>query len=125
MDKDLCAFTPMYRSNNRQVLRNKDFKRTLMNARLTEKIADYQRKVKESRMQAMQSRRMEGNALQYMIAPFMYLRMPLHRGGGSHCAAEEAAHHAIGLIPGSAQRDARHCGTASRKGISARQVTGT
>ena len=75
-------------------------------------------------MQAMHCRRMEGDALQYVIVPFMYLRMPLHRGG-SHCAAEEAAHHAIGPIPGSAQRDAGHGGTASRKGISARQVTGT
>ena len=45
---------------------------------IDEKIADYHRKVKESRMQAMHRRRMEGNALQYMIAPFMYLRMPLH-----------------------------------------------
>ena len=75
-------------------------------------------------MQAMHRRRMEGNALQYMIAPFMHLRMPLHRGG-SHCASEEAAHHAIGPITGPAQRDAGHGGTASRKGISARQVTGT
>ena len=91
---------------------------------LDEKIADYQRKVKESRMQAMHRRRMEGNALQYVIAPCMYLRMPLHRGG-SHCAAREAAHHAIGPIPGSAERDAGHGGTASRKGISAHQVPST
>ena len=94
---------------------------------LDEKIADYQRKVKESRMQAMHRRRMEGklgNALQYVITPCMYLRMPLQRGG-SHCAAGEAAHHAIGPIPGSAERDACHGGTASRKGISAHQVPGT
>ena len=91
---------------------------------IDEKIADWDRKMKESRMQAMHRRRMEGNALQYMIAPFMHLRMPLHRGG-SHCAAEEAAHHAIGPITCSAQRDAGHGGTASRKGFSARQVTGT
>ena len=76
-------------------------------------------------MQAMHRRRMEGNALQYVISSFMYLRMPLPRGG-RHCAAEEAAHHAIGPIPGSPQRDAAgHGGTASRKGISASQVTGT
>ena len=75
-------------------------------------------------MQAMHRRRMEGNALQYVIAPSMNLRMPLHRGG-SHCAAGEAAHHAIGTIPGSAERDAGHCGMASRKGISAHQVPGT
>ena len=31
---------------------------------IDEKIADYQRKVKESQMQAMHRRRMEGNALQ-------------------------------------------------------------
>ena len=36
---------------------------------LDEKIADYQRKVKESRMQAMHRRRMEGNAGQYVFAP--------------------------------------------------------
>ena len=83
---------------------------------IDEKIADWDRKMKESRMQAMHRRRMEGNALQYMIAPFMHLRMPLHRGG-SHCAVEEAAHYAIGPITGSAQRDAGHDGTASRKGI--------
>ena len=94
---------------------------------IDEKIADYHRKVKESRMQAMRRGRMEGNALaalQYVIAPCMYLRMPLHRGG-SHCAAGEAAHHAIGPISCSAERDACHSCTASRKGISAHQVPGT
>ena len=91
---------------------------------LYKKKADDRRKVKESWMQDMHRRRMEGNVLQYVIAPCMYLRMPLHRGG-SHCAAGEAEHHAIGPVPGSAERDACHGGTASRKGISARQVTGT
>ena len=55
-------------------------------------IADYHRKVKESRMQAMHRRSMEGNALQYVFATCIYLRMPLHRGG-IHCVAD-AAHHA-------------------------------
>ena len=91
---------------------------------LDEIIADYHCKVKESWMQAMHRLRMEDNALQYVIAPCMYLRMQLHRGG-SHCAGAEAAHHALGPIPGSAERDAGHGGTASRKGISARQVPGT
>ena len=82
-----------------------------MNARLTvtfcpvsetdEKIADYQRKVKESLMQAMHRRRMEGNALQHVFATCIYLRMPFHRGGGN-CG-----------------------GAAARQGISAYQVTGT
>ena len=91
---------------------------------IDEKIADYPRKVKEGRMQVMHRRRMEGNALQSVIAPFMYLRMPLHRGG-SHCAAGEAAHHVIGPIPASAAREAGHGGTASRKGFSAHQVPST
>ena len=55
-------------------------------------------------MQAMHRRRMEGIALQYVIAPCMYLRIPLHRGG-SHCAAGEAAHHATGPIASSAEAD--------------------
>ena len=83
---------------------------------IDEKIADYHRKVKESRMQAMHRRRMEGNALQYVFATCIYLRMPFHRGGGN-CVAD-AAHHA-------AQPDAGHGGAASRQGISAYQVTGT
>ena len=66
---------------------------------LDEKIADYHRKAKESRMLAMHHRRMEGNALQYVIAPCMYLRMPLHRGP----------------VPGSAEREAGHGRTASAK----------
>ena len=91
-----------------------------------EKIADYQRKVKECRMQAMHRHRMEGNALQYVIAPCMYLRKPLLRGG-SHCAAGEAAHHATGPDAGSesVEPDASHGGAASRQCISAPQVTGT
>ena len=44
-------------------------------------IADYHCKFKESRMQAMHRRRMEGNALQYLFTTCIYLRMPLHRGG--------------------------------------------
>ena len=42
-------------------------------SKLDEKIADYHRKVKESRMQAMHCRRMEGNALQYVFATCIYL----------------------------------------------------
>ena len=79
-------------------------------------IADYHRKVKESRMQAMHHRRMDGIALQHVFTPCMYLRMPLHRGG-SHCVAD-AAHHA-------AEPDAGHGGAVSRQGISTYQVTGT
>ena len=59
-------------------------------------------------MQAMHRRRMEGNALQYVIAPCMYLRMPLHRGG-SHCAA--------GPVPCSAEPDACHGCMASHQFI--------
>ena len=43
-------------------------------------------------MQAMHCRHMEGNALQYVFATCIYLRMQLHRGE-SHCVAD-AAHHA-------------------------------
>ena len=75
---------------------------------IDEKIADYNRKVKESRMQAMHRRRMEGNARQYVFATCIYLRMLFHRGGGN-CVADAADH-------GSA---------AAREGISAYQVTGT
>ena len=68
----------------------------------------YHRKVKESRMQAMHHRRMEGNALQYVFATYIYLRMPFHRGGGN-CVADAAG----------------HGGAAARQGISAYQVAGT
>ena len=80
-------------------------------------IIAHHRKVKESGMQAMHQRRMEGNALQYVFATCMYLRMPLHRGG-SHCMAGEAAYHAT-------KPDADHGGAATRQGISAYQVTCT
>ena len=75
---------------------------------INEKIADYQRKVKESRMQAMHRRRMEGNAWQYVFATCIVLRMPFHRGGGN-CVADSAGH---------------GCAEA-RQGILAYQVTGT
>ena len=78
---------------------------------IDEKIADYDRKVKESRMQAMHRRHMEGNALQYVFATCIYLRMPFHKGGG--------------VVADAAQPDAGHGGAASRQGISAYQVTGT
>ena len=70
---------------------------------IDEKIADYDRKVKESRMQAMHHHRMEGNAWQYVFATCICLRMPFHRGGGNGGAAARQG----------------------RQGICAYQVTGT
>ena len=52
-------------------------------SQIDEKTAEYDRKVKESRMQAMHRRRMEGNAWQYVFATGIYLQMPFHRGGGN------------------------------------------
>ena len=49
---------------------------------IDEKIAYYQRRVKESLMQAMHRRSMEGNALQHVFETCIYLRLPFHSGGG-------------------------------------------
>ena len=54
---------------------------------IDEKIADWDRQTKESRMQAMHRRRVEGNSVQHVLATCIYLRIPFHRGGGNGGAA--------------------------------------
>ena len=79
----------------------------------TNLIADYNRKVKESRMQAMHRRRMEGNSVQHVLAACIYLRMPFHRGGGNGGAVTNQGRQ------GFYQVTAGHGGAAARQGISA------
>ena len=86
-----------------------------------EKIADWDRKMKESRMQAMHRRSVEGNSVQHVLAPCIYLRMPFHRGGGNGGAAARQGRQGISAY----QVTAGHGGAAARQGISAYQVTDT
>ena len=78
---------------------------------IDEKVADYQRKMKESRMQAV--RRMDGNSLQHVFARCLYLRKPFDRGDRAIAARQDR------------QGIAGHGGAAARQGISAYQVTST
>ena len=82
---------------------------------IDENIADWDRKMKESRMQAMHSRRMEGNSVQHVLATCIYLRMPFHRGGGNGGAATRQDRQGIAGY----QVTAGHGGAAARQGISA------
>ena len=89
---------------------------------IDEKIADWDRKMKESRMQAMHHRRVEGNSVQHVLATCIYLRMPFHRGGGNGGAATRQG--CQGFRQGrqgfsAYQVTAGHGSTAARQGISA------
>ena len=70
-------------------------------------------------MQAMHRRRMEGNSLQHVLAPCIYLRMPFHRGGGNGGTATRQGRQGISVH----QVAARHCGATASQGLSAYQVT--
>ena len=88
---------------------------------IDEKIAKWDREMKESRMQAMHRRRVEGNSVQHVLATCIYLRMPFHRGGGNGGAATRQGRQGISAY----QVTAGHGGAAARQGISACQVSGT
>ena len=82
---------------------------------IDEKIAKWKREMKESRMQAMHRRRMEGYSVQHVLATCIYLRMPFHRGGGNGGAATRQDRQGIAGY----QVTAGHGGAAARQGISA------
>ena len=86
---------------------------------IDEKIADWDRQMKESRMQAMHRRRMEGNSVQHVLATCIYLRMPFHRGGGAAtrqgCQGFRQGRQGFSAY----QVTAGHGGAAARQGISA------